>query len=51
MSGTSHARVKIRIGNLEKVLEEDVQAARFYLGRKKEDKGIVCTSLSGGDKE
>ncbi|MCZ6635414.1 MAG: FapA family protein [bacterium] len=51
VTGTCHARVKIRIGNLEKVLEKDVKAVRFHLGKKKEEKGVVCTNLSEVGKE
>lgn len=44
--GTAHARVKIRIGNVENVLEKDQKAVRFHLDPTGRVGGIVSTNLS-----
>jgi hypothetical protein len=43
---TAFSRVKVRVGNQERVLDEDLRAVRFHLDKTGEVAGVVDTNLS-----
>ena len=48
---TAFSRVKVRIGNQEKTLEEDVKASRFELDKSGQTRSIVWKALTDIGKE
>ena len=48
---TAYSRVKVRVGNQERTLDEDLKSVRFHLDKTGEVAGVVYTNLSDVGKE
>lgn len=46
VANDAHARIRVRIGNVETVLEEGSKAVRFHLDPTGGSPGVVATNLS-----